>query len=161
MQVVNVTRPEMLELLRTEKVRVRHNFASPEEYFFMKDEIIYDHEGHNFGTEHDEFIRIRGKEDFWQTDWLVWLIDPPIGNGEDLVMEFKNYYDEAKNVYVDDDYIHTNQAKTGKVARLKGATKQFKGGTIIAHKPRNLIGRNDPCPCGCGKKSKHCKNGNG
>ncbi len=43
---------------------------------------------------------------------------------------------------------------------LKGAQKTAEDAGIVSHKPRdeegNKIGRNDPCPCGSGKKYKKC-----
>ena len=37
------------------------------------------------------------------------------------------------------------------VAALAGAQA---GGTVVREEPK--VGRNDPCPCGSGKKYKHC-----
>ncbi len=43
---------------------------------------------------------------------------------------------------------------------LKGAQKTAEDAGVVSHKPRdeegNKIGRNDPCPCGSGKKYKRC-----
>jgi preprotein translocase subunit SecA len=39
-------------------------------------------------------------------------------------------------------------------ARREGARMQSEGATIVRSQPK--VGRNDPCPCGSGKKYKHC-----
>jgi preprotein translocase subunit SecA len=43
---------------------------------------------------------------------------------------------------------YTAPTETGEVETFRDA------GTAVAEVPR--VGRNDPCPCGSGKKYKHC-----
>jgi len=54
------------------------------------------------------------------------------------------------------DYLHTLPQWEDVLSDVKRAaiTKAYKKTKIIVNK--NKTGRNDPCPCGSGKKHKHC-----
>jgi preprotein translocase subunit SecA len=51
------------------------------------------------------------------------------------------------------DYVEAGTDGNGDVALAEAATKK-KARPVV--RPTQKVGRNDPCPCGSGKKYKHC-----
>lgn len=88
-----------------------------------------------------------------QSQWLGLSIISVTGGGiEDTegVVEFKAYYERDRIKDVHHERAHFVKNK-GKWLYKDGKLLQE---TVVRDSPK--IGRNDPCPCGSGKKYKHC-----
>ena len=69
-------------------------------------------------------------------------------------------------ISVEDESAVSRQARTVQGTAQHNSLEAFNGGTALSGKsrPENAqvvritpkVGRNDPCPCGSGKKYKHC-----
>lgn len=96
-----------------------------------------------------EFWRWR-REEYWNDGYSIWEDEectkfskqhnnPLLGGKNDEVIMIKNYR-------TDQLYDH----------RYEGLTKKEREANIQPVRTEPKVGRNEPCPCGSGKKFKHC-----
>jgi SEC-C motif-containing protein len=108
------------------------------------------------GTAKKTYVEETAKENTYDLEWTRLEIhshEPAVnGSPDNAIVEFTAYFlDKDKNEHplqeksafarADGEWIYTRALRTGPAPKISTAPK---------------VGRNDPCPCGSGKKYKHC-----
>ncbi|MDF9828407.1 SEC-C motif-containing protein [Ereboglobus sp. PH5-5] len=108
------------------------------------------------GTAKKPYDEVRAKENTYDLEWTRLVIHSHEavvnGNPDSSTVEFTAYFlDEEKNEHplqeksaftrTGGEWIYTRPIRTGPAPKVSATPK---------------VGRNDPCPCGSGKKYKHC-----
>jgi SEC-C motif domain protein len=89
----------------------------------------------------------------WTQDWtrLVIHAHEPGGNPDSAFVDFTAYFVEAEI-----EHAHAEKSEFHRVDGQWLYSRTVRQGPAPIKSATAKVGRNDPCPCGSGKKYKHC-----